>query len=347
MTERQTLSENISTFESYLAKRAELETGKDVKGEDRAAAVKAEEERILANMKLSEEQKQALLQASARLRNDILKEEADTKAEIQLKDYDDFVKNNEDKLAIRQRYMGLENDAEALDFEQRMTNLTANHELEQTMLSEQMAKLKEMTNVDNEWKLQEEERINLAMLESDKNYGEEKKKIEEDKRKQDMMTLQAASQVAGGLSSIIAAAGKENKAAAMAAKAIDIVQTHINTAMAISNAIAQGGPPPFNFIAAASAGAAGLAQEITIAQSMIPSAETGGRFEIPPSFTGVDNAFIRLNQGEVADITPRSETGGLGRPLHITVNINRQPVIDIVQDALDSRELNITAGYNV
>jgi hypothetical protein len=91
-------------------------------------------------------------------------------------------------------------------------------------------------------------------------------------------------------------------------------------------------------------GAAGVAQEVAIASTPIPSAETGGRFEVPDTFTGVDNALVRLNMGEVAEITPRGETAGGGKVLHLTINVDKRPVIDFFQPLFDSHELVVEAA---
>jgi hypothetical protein len=54
--------------------------------------------------------------------------------------------------------------------------------------------------------------------------------------------------------------------------------------------------------------AAGVAQQMKIATTNIPSAETGGRF-IVPNNAGVDTVGLRVNSGEQIDVTPRGQVG--------------------------------------
>jgi hypothetical protein len=61
-------------------------------------------------------------------------------------------------------------------------------------------------------------------------------------------------------------------------------------------------------VAAASVLAAGIAQQIKINSTPIPSAETGGRF-IVPNNSGVDSVGLKVNPGEQIDVTPRGQTG--------------------------------------
>jgi hypothetical protein len=135
----------------------------------------------------------------------------------------------------------------------------------------------------------------------------------------------------------VKAAGKESKGALIAAKALDMTQAAINTAMAVSNALATPAPWPVPLVMAASAGIAGLAQQVAIASTPIPSAETGGRFVVPETFTGVDSALMRVNRGEEAEITPRSgNADGGGRTV---IYLDGQPIIDFMNRKLRSGEV--------
>jgi hypothetical protein len=55
---------------------------------------------------------------------------------------------------------------------------------------------------------------------------------------------------------------------------------------------------------------------------------------------------MRVNQGEVVNVTPRSENNGGGSTV-INVYIDRQPIINVVNDAIASREINVMAGINI
>ena len=119
--------------------------------------------------------------------------------------------------------------------------------------------------------------------------------------------LSAYSAFFGGFSSLLGEAGKENRAFFVKSRLLAIVQAGINTALAITKTLATM-PAPANMIKAVAVGVKGLAQKASIVRSMIPSAETGGRFIVPNS-RGVDSTLLRVNQGEEAVITPRSMVG--------------------------------------
>jgi hypothetical protein len=139
---------------------------------------------------------------------------------------------------------------------------------------------------------------------------------------------------------------EEARNAAIANRALAIAQAPINIAQAILHVLKDfGAPPKAEAIAGiAAASAIGAAQLAALIATPIPSAETGGRFLVPQSFTGVDSALMRVNQGEEVNVTPRGESGG--GVIHLIVNIDRRPVIDIIQSAVDSHEL-IFDGYNI
>ena len=119
--------------------------------------------------------------------------------------------------------------------------------------------------------------------------------------------LQAYSTFFGGMSSLFNELGKENRAFAILGRETARVEAGINSALAFTQALASA-PPPLNYIAAAGVMAAGITKQIQIANTEIPSAETGGRFIVPNS-TGVDSQIMRVNPGESIDVTPRGMTG--------------------------------------
>jgi hypothetical protein len=135
------------------------------------------------------------------------------------------------------------------------------------------------------------------------------------------------------MSQLIESAGKENREAAIAARALASAQGLINTYLAFTAALANGAKlgPVVAGIQAAAVLAAGIAQQVKIASTPIPSAETGGRFMVPD--TGrVDGALMRVNDNEVVDVTPagmasRQENGTQtiilafdGQPLAYAIN---------------------------
>ena len=119
--------------------------------------------------------------------------------------------------------------------------------------------------------------------------------------------MKAYSALFGGLSSLFGVARKEHRAFFIMSRKMALVQAGINTALAVTNALANV-PAPANIAKAIAVGIKGAAQKAQIVSSMVPSAETGGRFIVPPS-RGVDNTIMRVNPGETVDIEPR----GAGR----------------------------------
>ena len=149
--------------------------------------------------------------------------------------------------------------------------------------------------------------------------------------------LKAYSVFFGGFSKMLGVAGRENRRFFMASRAMAIVQAGINTALAVTKALSQGGL--FGAVKAIGIGMKGAAQKAKIVSSMIPSAETGGRFVVPPS-RGVDNSIMRVNPGETVDITPRGMAGG-GEITQNIFKINEQVIFDIVNKGGRSGDISV------
>lgn len=149
--------------------------------------------------------------------------------------------------------------------------------------------------------------------------------------------LQTSSDFFGSMSDLLYAFGEDNKAAVAVARTLAATQAAINSYLAFTEALASV-PYPFNFVAAASVLAAGLAQ-----QANIWSAETGGSFTVPsnPSSSRGDSQTIAVNPGEEVNVTPRGETGG--KQIIVNIMNDREVIRTIVQDLNDSGELTITS----
>jgi hypothetical protein len=52
---------------------------------------------------------------------------------------------------------------------------------------------------------------------------------------------------------------------------------------------------------------------------------------VPETFTGVDGGLMRVNQGEVAEITPRGGVSG-GQTIRLVVNLDGRPIIDFTNE---------------
>jgi hypothetical protein len=139
-----------------------------------------------------------------------------------------------------------------------------------------------------------------------------------------------------GMRDLLIAGLGETREAAIAERVIASAEAAINTALAATKALTSG-TPPWNIAAAAGVVAAGVAQQMKIHSTPIPSAETGGRFVVPETFTGVDSAVMRVNRGEEAEITPRSAIAdGGGRTV---IYLDGDPIVDFMNRKLRSGDV--------
>lgn len=135
--------------------------------------------------------------------------------------------------------------------------------------------------------------------------------------------------------------GKETAKLAKIQKAIAIATAIVNVARGITLALASY-PPPVSFAMAAAVGIAGAIEVATIASTKIPTAETGGSFEIPQSRVSsrADQIGVMASPGETVSVTPRGEE----EDKNVTVNVvvNQEVIWTMVQDGIDANEITIT-----
>ena len=221
-----------------------------------------------------------------------------TKAELQAQ------MSGEDKKRLDD-YLSWKADAQGFDYERELAALQ----------SEKDAML-EIEGISAEERLAVEE-----------SFGERLKQLQQEQAAAEKDLLEkragAVSSFFGGMSQLISAAGKENRAAAVAGKAFAMAEAGINSALAFTKTLADGGPYPLNLISAAGVLAAGLAQQVQIASAPLPSAETGGRFVVPAA-TGVDSVGMRVNPGEQIDVTPAGRTGFAENLVRVIVKLDEQ-----------------------
>jgi hypothetical protein len=136
------------------------------------------------------------------------------------------------------------------------------------------------------------------------------------------------------------AAGEHNRGAAIAGKVLASAEAMINTLVAFTEALASG-PPPWNFIQAGAVMASGIAAQIKILSTPIPSAETGGRFIVPHS-VGSDGSLMRVNSDEEVEVTPRGMTG-YNKAQNIIVQIEKQTIFDVMNEGIRSGDVLIAA----
>lgn len=135
---------------------------------------------------------------------------------------------------------------------------------------------------------------------------------------------------------------KLQRKAAIDQKRFATVAAILDTATAITKALAST-PPPASYALAAISAAKGATQLAVIKSQPIPAAQFGGNFEVPPG-NEADSALLRVNQGEEISVTPAGETGSQGDKKQ-TLVIGGQEfegyLVDSMQRILNSGKVNI------
>jgi len=132
--------------------------------------------------------------------------------------------------------------------------------------------------------------------------------------------------------------GKKNREFAILAKATAAAEAGINSALAFSKALANY-VFPYSLIPAGAALAAGVAQQVAIWNTNIPSAETGGRFIMPDISPRLDDIGIRVNGGETIDVTPRGEEPRSNGTNVFQLVWNGKVLAEAINDLIDQGEI--------
>jgi hypothetical protein len=301
ITESQLLGEQLNQINSFLDQRLNLER---LNGEERIAWLQEQQEKILALETISDEEKYAATIAI----NDRIKEEEEKLIEEKIESFTNFLNERLEQ--------------EQLDGEERIT-----------WLKEQSEQLKEIDN------LNANERVALEKVMAAKILSEETK-LKDSQQKLLNEKLKATSQFFKGIEDLASVASEKSIGLLIMEKAAASAQALINSYLAFTNALATV-PFPFNYVAAAGVLASGIAQQVKILSTPIPSAETGGRF-IVPNGVGSDSQIMRVNPGEEIDVTPRGMVGNNSQ--NIIVQIDKQPIFDIVNDGIRSGDILIQAA---
>lgn len=145
--------------------------------------------------------------------------------------------------------------------------------------------------------------------------------------------LAAATNLFSGLSELFAAAGIESRGLLIAQKAASAISAGINSGVAFTKTLVDGGPFPINVIAAAGVLASGIAQQIKILSTPIPAFAKGGDFVT----NGPQAIMVGDNPGgrERVQVTPMGSpnVNGPGSvPIHVTVILNKKPILDVVRN---------------
>jgi hypothetical protein len=300
------------------ARRAELEERKNQIAEEQEANTAAAEAE-LQKLSEKEEKKKEILEQSLRDRLDLLGE-TETQAEAERQEQ--FTRWLNERLEAETQNLTAGLEAEKLTYNEKLA-----------FLREQQAIIMSMENLSHEEKLAAEKVFAKQKLKlQEEEIASEKALMEE--------RLSTTADLFGSLSDLVSAAGKESRAAAIHARVLASFEAGINSALAFTKALASA-PWPMNIAAAAGVLASGIAQQIKINSAPLPSAETGGRFIVPNS-VGSDSSYMKVNSGEEIDVTPRGMTG-YSKPQHITVQIEKQTIFDVVNDGIRSGDVLIAA----
>jgi hypothetical protein len=288
------------------------------------------------------------------------------RAELELTDSEERILAKEEELARIKEFDDLSNEEKYLAETELLTQLadlrrTAGEE-RITAYQEELARIQENEDLSNEEKTIAEKAANQAIInlhkqmatEDDKILKDKFKKYQEYKKKEEEAADAAAAKEQelleerlGALSTFFSSIGslledssKHNRGFAIAARAMAAAEAAINSYLAFTKALASA-PPPANYVLAAAALTAGIAQQIKIISTPIPSAETGGRFVVPTA-VGSDSRLMRVNPGEEIDVTPRG-MAGFNNAQTITVQIEKQVIFDVVNDGIRSNDILIEA----
>jgi hypothetical protein len=195
------------------------------------------------------------------------------------------------------RFLDARMEAESLDGEARLEFLREQQALILAQFEEGSAEYESAQNASNERIKAEEEALAAARL-----------AIKEKE-------LSASSDFFGAMSDLAETGAEESRGLAVASRALAAAQAAINSYLAFTMVLRDMTiPSTFARVAmAATVLASGLAQQIKIIRTPIPSAETGGRFYVPEVSPRTDGAFMRVNPGEAVDVTPRGMDRGEAR----------------------------------
>ena len=133
----------------------------------------------------------------------------------------------------------------------------------------------------------------------------------------------------GAINNFLSSAFGDSKAAAS-------VMALINTALAVTNVLANI-IPPFNFIAAAAVSAAGVAQIATINSASFADGTPAGGYTVPPGYN--DDSFpVSAKSGETVNISRAGEGGG---GTQIVIMLDSQVLADVTTDLIANRKIVI------
>lgn len=172
------------------------------------------------------------------------------------------------------------------------------------------------------------------------NIKKEEQKLLESRTQFANLILTSTGKLLNSLQTIYENAGKKSRGLAIALKALAMAEAAINTSLAVTKTLAAFSWP-FNLIAAGIVAAAGLAEEVAIATTKIPSAQTGLLdYTVPDTPRGrLDRSAVMASPGERVTVTPRSEDSS--RDLSININVNEDNIFRVVQKGIDTGKISV------
>jgi hypothetical protein len=330
LTENQLLGQQISQFSSFLNQRLELER---LSGDDRITWLKEQADKISDVETISAEERIAAVIAI----NDRILEEEKKLTKEKVEEVEDREKELIERLS---EVPNTERAIQTQQIEEFTSFLEQRLELERVYGEERIALLLEQAEqIKNLDLVNADERISLEIAVNKKIY-EESNNLKEAKKKILNETLKANATFFKGIEDLAALASEKSWGLAVLEKAMASAQAAINSYLAFTEALATV-PYPFNYVAAAGVLASGIAMQVKIMSTPIPSAETGGRF-IVPNAVGSDSQIMRVNPGEEIDVTPRGMTGS-NTAQNIIVQIEKQTIFDVVNDGIRGGDILIQA----
>jgi hypothetical protein len=342
LTDLQVQNQQIDQFKQFLQERMELQLANQQESleseqtieEQRIAWLREQQAALLELETLTGEEKIALEKAI----NDMIiaetKETQEEKNKLQ----------EEANASILERLNEIpfsEQAVQTQQMEQFEQFLQQRMELQQLNDEERIAWLEEQQSILMELEtLNGEEKIALEKAVNDMIFAEDEKLK---KGQQDLLNKQLKGLTAfyNGVGELAELGAEKSIGLLIVEKAAASAQALINSYLAFTSVL-KDVPFPFNIAAAAGVLASGIAQQVKIVSTPIPSAETGGRFIVPNS-VGSDTQLMRVNQGEEINVTPRGMTGN-NNTQNIIVQIDRQTIFDVVNDGIGSGDILIAAS---
>lgn len=207
-------------------------------------------------------------------------------------------------------------------------------------LLEELDRIRSLESLSAQEKVIARQAVEEQILEIERKAAEESRKLAEGRMASISNMVSGLGGLFTSMDQIMKNTKQKTKAFAVLQRALAVASIGFDTQRAFTKTLADGGPFPLNVINAGIVLGEGVASGIAAATTPIPSAETGGRFEVPNMGGRVDSAVMRVNPGEDVQVTPRGEEPE--RETTFNIQIDRQTIYSIVQDGIDSSDITIS-----